>query len=419
MYRLIDRVLRRTVKHGDLTIRDPDGRPHRYGDGTGHPVVARITSRRWLGRLLRDPDLYLGEAYMHGALIIEEGDAQDLLELLVGNLRAGRMPAPVRLATGLRRLTRRLWQMNTRTRARRNVEHHYDVDRRFYRLFLDPDLQYSCAYFERDDMELAEAQLAKKRHLAAKLAIEPGMRVLDIGCGFGGMALYLAEMTGAEVLGVTLSREQFEVATARAERAGLAGKVRFEMTDYRDIKGTFDRIVSVGMFEHVGVGYYPAFFDKVRDLLKPDGVAVLHSINRADGPGVTSRFITRHIFPGGYIPAMSEVLPAIERAGLTVSDVEILRLHYAKTLRHWRQRFATNREQAQALTDEVFVRKWEFYLASAETAFRVGEMNNFQIQMLRDQAALPLTRDYIREAEERLRARERDSRHLKSVRTGR
>ena len=419
MYRLIDRVLRRVVRHGDLTIYDPDGRRHRYGDGTGRPVVARLTSRQWLGRLLRDPDLYLGEAYMHGALIVEKGDIQQFLELLMSNLRAGRMAAPGRLASALRRLTRRLWQMNSRRRARRNVAHHYDVDRRFYRLFLDPDLQYSCAYFERDDIGLADAQLAKKRHLAAKLAIEPGMRVLDIGCGFGGLALYLAGMTGAEVLGVTLSREQFEVATARAERAGLAGKVRFEMTDYRDIEGSFDRIVSVGMFEHVGVGYYPAFFDKVRDLLARDGVAVLHSINRVDGPGVTSRFIARHIFPGGYIPAMSEVLPVIERAGLTVSDVEILRLHYAKTLRHWRHRFASNREQAQALTDEVFVRKWEFYLAAAETAFRVGEMNNFQIQMLRDQAALPLTRDYIRDAEERLKARESQSRHLRSVRTGR
>ncbi len=415
MFAILQRALRKVVRTGNLVAVSPSGTPVRVGDGNGEEVRFRITSQAWAARIVLHPDLYLGEAWMEGGLVMERGTIYDLLLLLMKNVRNGHMTAGVRIPALLRRIGRRLQQLNRRARARRNVAHHYDLDGRLYDLFLDRDLQYSCAYFETPDASLREAQLAKKRHLAAKLLVRPGMRVLDIGCGWGGLALYLAEVCGARVTGVTLSAEQHEVARSRARQRGLEERVEFLLKDYRDVEGTFDRIVSVGMFEHVGIGHYPEFFAKVRDLLAADGVALLHSINRSDGPGVTSAWIDRYIFPGGYIPAMSEVLPAIEREGLIVSDIEILRLHYAETLREWRRRFVSQWDRAKALYDERFCRMWEFYLAGSEVMFRTGFMNNFQIQMVKDQMAVPLTRDYIGEEEERLRRIDSARRHLSSV----
>ena len=303
---------------------------------------------------------------------------------------------------GLRYAFRRLYQVNTAARARRNVQHHYDLSGELYRLFLDEDMQYSCAYFERPDMTLEEAQLAKKRHIASKLRVKPGHNVLDIGSGWGGLGLYLAKSFEADVLGVTLSTEQHAVATERARAEGLEDHVHFEIRDYRHLSERFDRIVSVGMFEHVGVNHYRTFFDKCATLLKPDGVMVLHSIGRFGPPAVTSAFIRKHIFPGGYIPALSEVFPAIEKSGLMVGDVEILRLHYADTLKHWRERFMANRERAKEIYDERFCRMWEFYLSGAEAAFRWQDMMVFQIQLMRRNDTLPLTRGYMEKCEKAL-----------------
>jgi cyclopropane-fatty-acyl-phospholipid synthase len=312
-------------------------------------------------------------------------------------------------------MMRRIDQHNTLMRSRGNVAHHYDLSGKLYDLFLDVDRQYSCAYFEKPDATLEQAQLAKKRHIVAKLGIKPGMRVLDIGCGWGGLALYIAELTGADVTGVTLSAEQHALANERASQRGLSDRVRFQLKDYRHLDQTFDRIVSVGMFEHVGVGHFKEFFGKVRSLLTEDGVALLHSINRSDGPGATSAWIKKYIFPGGYIPSLSEVMPHIETEKLYVSDIEILRLHYAQTLRHWSDRFAANRDRARELYDERFCRMWEFYLSGSELAFRFGGMNNFQIQMVRNQHVLPLTRDYIAAEESRLKKLEAGNRHLRMV----
>jgi len=301
-------------------------------------------------------------------------------------------------------LYRRLEQFNPRMRSRRNVAHHYDLDGRLYSLFLDADRQYSCAYFEHPGQSLDDAQLAKKRHLGAKLLLKPGQRVLDIGCGWGGLALYLAEMAGAKVVGVTLSQEQLGIARSRATEKNLADAVEFRLQDYRDVEQGFDRIVSVGMFEHVGVVHYDTFFRKCAEVLNDDGVIVLHSIGRSEGPGTTNPWIAKYIFPGGYIPALSEVLPAIERAGLLVDDIEVLRLHYAETLKAWRERFLAHRDDVERIYDPRFVRMWEFYLASSEMAFRQQAMMVFQIQLTKRQGVVPITRDYIAQEEARLRA---------------
>ncbi|MGA7268784.1 MAG: cyclopropane-fatty-acyl-phospholipid synthase family protein, partial [Aestuariivirga sp.] len=290
-----------------------------------------------------------------------------------------------------------------------------DLSGALYDLFLDRDRQYSCAYFEGPEASLEDAQLAKKRHLAAKLMIKPGMKVLDIGSGWGGLGLYLAETCGAEVTGVTLSEEQHKLSNERAEQRGIADRVKFHLKDYRHLDQRFDRIVSVGMFEHVGVGHFAEYFGKIRSLLADDGAAVVHSINRSDGPGATSAWVKKYIFPGGYIPALSEVVPQIEGAGLYITDIEILRLHYAETLREWAHRFADHRDRARDIYDERFCRMWEFYLAASECAFRFGGMNNFQIQFCRNQHALPLTRNYMIKEEERLRAIDSKRRRLKSI----
>jgi len=391
--------LRQVIREGDLCVALPGGEELRLGDGSGLPVAVRITSRRWALRIATNPSMALGEAYMEGGLVMEEGQIHDLVDLIGRNARY----RPLKRAGALARwwLDRRL-QANARAAARRNVAHHYDLSVDFYRRFLDRDLQYSCAYFERPDMSLEEAQIAKKQHLAAKLLLQRGQKVLDIGCGWGGLGLSLAQAADVEVEGVTLSTEQLATARWRAEASGLADRARFSLTDYRDVQGPYDRIVSVGMFEHVGRPNYQTYFDQVAKLLDEDGVAVIHSIGRADGPAFTQPWIARYIFPGGYIPALSEVLPCVERAGLIVADLEILRLHYAETLRCWRARFTARRAEIAELYDERFCRMWEFYLSISELAFRYRGHMVFQLQLAKRVDAAPITRDYMAKADPRL-----------------
>lgn len=415
MYGLLDRAFKTVVTRGTLRVTGPDGQTRSYGDGTGTPVHIKIATGEAARKLAFDADLYLGECYMEGSIDVVDCTAYDVLALLMSNVENARMPAAARLMYGLRRFKKRIDQYNPVGKAKDNVAHHYDLSGALYDLFLDRDRQYSCAYFEGPDASLEDAQLAKKRHLAAKLMIKPGMKVLDIGSGWGGLGLYLAETCGAEVTGVTLSEEQHKVSNERAQQRGIADRVKFHLKDYRHLDQRYDRIVSVGMFEHVGVGHFPEFFAKVKSLLADHGVAALHSINRSDGPGATSAWVKKYIFPGGYIPALSEVVPQIERAGLYITDIEILRLHYAETLREWGRRFADHRDRAKEIYDERFCRMWEFYLAASECAFRFGGMNNFQIQFCRNQHVLPLTRNYMIEEEERLRAIDSKRQRLKSI----
>ncbi|MBI5132091.1 MAG: class I SAM-dependent methyltransferase [Rhodopseudomonas palustris] len=404
MDRLLRLLLSQFIKRGTVTFTTASGLTFTCGDGTGPPVHARFTSKDAQRRLLRDPELALGEIYMDGDLAMQRGSIADLLAVAMDQPEW--TPRWARPHGWLRYLTRSAKQFNPRPRSRHNVAHHYDLDGRLYALFLDADKQYSCAYFEGPDASLDDAQLAKKRHVAAKLLIEPGQRVLDIGSGWGGLGLYLAETCGADVTGVTLSREQLQVANSRAAERGLSSSARFLLEDYRDVPGPFDRIVSVGMFEHVGVTHYDTFFRRCADLLEDDGVMLLHSIGRSEGPGFTNPWIAKYIFPGGYLPALSEVLPAIERAGLLVCDIEILRLHYAETLKAWRERFLARREEAERLYDARFVRMWEFYLAASEMSFRKQNTMVFQIQLTKRQGIVPITRDYIMREEQRLRVAE-------------
>ncbi|MGE0565793.1 MAG: class I SAM-dependent methyltransferase [Pseudolabrys sp.] len=401
MDRLLQFLFRGFIRRGNFQLTTSRGTTFTLGDGTGERVAVRFTSRAAEWALLLDPELKLGEIYTDGDFVVERGTIADVLAIALGQpLEAPNWARPQWL---LRFINRRLQQFNPRKRSRRNVAHHYDLDGRLYALFLDADRQYSCAYFESPDDTLDDAQLAKKRHLAAKLLIEPDHRLLDIGSGWGGLGLYLAEIAGGKVTGVTLSKEQLGVANHRAAEKNLSERATFRLQDYRDVEGPFDRIVSVGMFEHVGVGHYDTFFEKCAELLDDRGVMVLHSIGRSEGPGITNPWIAKYIFPGGYIPALSEVLPAIERAGLLVTDIEILRLHYAETLRHWRERFLAHREDVLKIYDARFVRMWEFYLAASEMAFRKQAMMNFQIQITKRQGIVPTTRDYILHAERRLR----------------
>jgi cyclopropane-fatty-acyl-phospholipid synthase len=406
MDRLLELVLASIVRTGSLRVTTARGRSFTLGDGTGKPAAVRFNASWALLGVLLDPELRLGEAYMDGTLVVEDGTLADFLAIAMSQNGAARSPPMAGPLFLVRFVRRRLQQLNRRGRARKNVAHHYDLDGRLYSLFLDADRQYSCGYFEDRDQSLDDAQLAKKRHLAAKLLVQPGHRVLDIGCGWGGLTLYLAEMYGAGVRGITLSQEQLALSRARAEEKSLDQAVDFRLEDYRDVVGRFDRIVSVGMFEHVGLGFYETYFRKCAALLADDGVMVLHSIGRSEGPGVTNPFIAKYIFPGGYIPALSEVMRAIERAGLLVTDVEILRLHYAETLKAWRERFLAHSEEVERLYDARFARMWEFYLASSEMAFRHQNMMVMQIQLTKVQGVVPVTRDYIGREEQRLRALE-------------
>jgi cyclopropane-fatty-acyl-phospholipid synthase len=410
MDRLLRAILQSSICAGTLRLTSASGASFTLGDGTGKPVAIRFKTHAAERGVLFDPELRFGEAYMDGSLAVEEGSIADVLAVIFRQRRDGKPPLFARPQWLIRYLYRRLLQFNPRPRARRNVAHHYDLDGQLYSLFLDADRQYSCAYFEAPNQSLDDAQLAKKRHLAAKLFLSSGESVLDIGCGWGGLGAYLADTAGAQVTGVTLSQEQYAAARTRAAERGLSQRTDFRLQDYRDVSGSFDRIVSVGMFEHVGVGHYNAFFRKCAALLNDDGVMVLHSIGRSEGPNVTNPWIAKYIFPGGYIPALSEVIPAVERSGLLVTDIEILRLHYAETLKNWRARFLAHREEVERIYDARFVRMWEFYLAASEMAFREQAMMVFQLQLAKRQGVVPMTRDYIVRETARLRAREHGQR---------
>jgi cyclopropane-fatty-acyl-phospholipid synthase len=399
---LLARVLARVVGEGQLTIIDATGRSHHLEGSRPGPSVTLRVHDRWTGiRLALRPRLALGEAYMDGKMTVEGGDIYDLLDLLGRNMTALEATPMVRWSYALQRWMRFLQQYNPVGRAQRNVAHHYDLKDQLYDFFLDRDRQYSCAYFKTGEEPLEQAQLHKKQHIAAKLLLQPGQKVLDIGSGWGGMGLFLSQQFGVDVTGVTLSKEQQAVSSRRALEGGVADRVRFKLLDYRNEPGRYDRIVSVGMFEHVGSAHYVEFFTKVKELLADDGVMLLHSIGRMEPPGGTNTWLRKYIFPGGYTPALSEVLSAIEKVGLWVTDMEILRLHYAETLRHWRHRFLANRERIKQVAgyDDRFCRMWEFYLAGCEISFRYMNQMVFQLQLAKKLDAVPRTRDYMLDAE--------------------
>ncbi len=405
--RLLQRALTPMVTTGALVVIAADGERLEFGDGAEPRATARFHDAAAQWAVLLDPDLKTGEMFTDGRLTIEQGTVYDFLALVLQNSLDAEDPWFIKLLDRWRMGLSRWRQRNLAGRSRRNVAHHYDLGDDLYALFLDPDWQYSCAYFEHPGQSLADAQLAKKRHVAAKLALRSGDRVLDIGCGWGGMACYLAETAQAgEVVGVTLSEEQIAAARERTAARGLDGRVSFQLQDYRAVQGRFDRIVSVGMFEHVGLAFYETFFKTCRRLLADDGVMLLHTIGTSDEPCLTNPWVTKHIFPGGHLPSLSDIVSAVERNGLTITDVEVLRLHYADTLRAWREAFMARRAQASALFDERFCRMWEFYLALSEAAFRHQDIVVFQLQIARRPTAAPLTRDYIAAAEAELRERE-------------
>ena len=412
----LSHMMKSFVRIGTLKIIDAQGKVHTFGGTPGPQVAMRLSDPSLYHKMFFNPELHTGEAYMDGRLSFEDSDLRDFLTLFsINRLALGSYP----LQKVLRRISRafkRFQQANPIGKAQRNVAHHYDIGNDFYRLFLDRGMHYSCAYFSGDDETLEQAQRNKLRLLASKLALKPGLRVLDIGCGWGELALYLAAMEDVEVLGVTLSSEQHQRASERAAELGVADRVRFELRDYRDVTERFDRIVSVGMFEHVGVHHYGEFFAKLNELMDDDGVTVLHSIGHMSPPGTASPWLRKYIFPGAYSPALSEVFTAVEQNSLWVTDLEFLRLHYAKTLREWTSRFESNRERIEAMFDARFCRMWEFYLISAEMMFRTGSQLVFQMQLARKRDAVPIVRDYITDLQREYRAREGEA--LPAARTG-
>jgi cyclopropane-fatty-acyl-phospholipid synthase len=408
---LLEKGLGSFIKTGALTVITAGGQRLEFGDGSGQRVVLRFLDRRAQLAFLLDPELCFGELFTDGRLLVEEGTIFDALNIFLREGLYAQSSVLSRLLDRIRFAKRKFEQRNSALTARRNVAHHYDIDEKLYALFLDEDWQYSCAYFENADATLEEAQRAKKRHIAAKLLVASGQNILDIGCGWGGLACYLAETAGAgHVTGISLSENQIASARARANERKLQKRVSFELQDYRDVQGQFDRIVSVGMFEHVGLGFYDKFFRACRDRLAEDGVMLLHTIGNMGPPSHTNPWIVKYIFPGGHIPSLSDIAPSIERAGLIITDLEVLRLHYASTLREWRRRFMRRRAEAAALYDERFCRMWEFYLSMAETAFLWENIAVFQIQLARRQTAVPLTRNYLVEAEGKLRKAEDETR---------
>jgi cyclopropane-fatty-acyl-phospholipid synthase len=406
--RLFDKAFQKLIKQGELIVTSASGKEYRYGSPYPgrDPVRVRFTDKSTPRKIVMSPSLGAGEAYMDGRLLMEQGDIYALLDLVTWNNRFESRPDQKNLESRTRLPGDPfgwLRTYNQERRSKKNVAHHYDLSARLYDLFLDVDRQYSCAYFTDADNTLEQAQLDKKAHIAAKLYLKPGLKVLDIGCGWGGMALYLHEKYGVEVLGITLSEEQIKIAQERAEKAGVADKVKFQLIDYRKVEGKFDRIVSVGMYEHVGPAHYRTFATKCRSLLTNDGVMLLHTIGRIGPPRPTDTWTTKYIFPGGYIPSMSEIARAAEATRLVQTDVETLRMHYGYTLLHWLRRTQANKDAIVAMYDERFYRMWEFYLAGSATGFFNGQMVNYQVQYVRDRTALPLTRDYMFEAEAKLR----------------
>lgn len=403
--RLFAGMLRRAVRKGSLRVCFASGAEETYGDGNAPCAAIRLQDRQAARAIYQDPALKFAEMYMDGRLIIEARELDAFLEIIKIN-GTKNFATPPAIVLTLWRVVARFWRRRVaRETAERNVAHHYDLDERLFRLFLDDDLQYSCAYFEHPGMSLEEAQIAKKCHIAAKMLLAPGQHVLDIGCGWGGTALFLAQNLNVQVTGITLSTGQQRLAQQRAQELGLSGSVNFELCDYRKVEGAFDRLVSIGMFEHVGPQNFLSYFSAASRLMKDDGVFVLHSIGRAKPNLSDPPFIEKYIFPNGHIPALSETLRAIERSGLLVKDIEILTYHYADTLRHWRERFHANRDKVLALYDARFFRMWELYLATSEMSFRHGKLFNFQIQMVKKQSTSRPTRNYMREAEETLRKR--------------
>ncbi len=402
---LLDKFVGNLFKRGEMTMIFADGTSKTFGtpDPAIRPVTIRMADKGVMRFIARNPHLHAAEAYMDGRIVIEQGDVRDLVDLVRANGKWEEARVTLRgtFASLVKdRIKGAIQGFNTLGRARANVAHHYDLNDRLYDLFLDADRQYSCAYFTDPANSLDQAQADKKAHIAAKLHLKPGQKVLDIGCGWGGMALYLNRACDVDVLGITLSEEQLKVARARAEAA--ADRVKFELIDYRAVTGRFDRIVSIGMFEHVGVPHYEAYFLKCRELLAEDGVMLLHTIGRLGGPGKTDAFTLKYIFPGGYNPALSQIVSTSEKVRMIVTDIEPLRLHYGLTLDHWYDRVMAARDAIVALYDERFFRMWTFYLAGARAAFVHGNLCNFQIQYVRERNALPITRDYMRAVEERL-----------------
>lgn len=419
---LLDKFLSKAIKRGQLIVTDYDGQEYTYGPsdseypvvegGRPGPVRIRLTDKKASKHIARYPQMGAGEAFMWGWLVIEEPhDLRDMILLVTMNTkRLGqkslRAQGPMR--TAAQKLMAKVDGINLRASARKNAEHTYNLTRQLYERFLDEDRQYTMAYYREDDpaaTSLEQAQMDKKAHLAAKMCLKPGMKVLDIGCGWGGFALYLNKMYGVEVLGVALAPDQIAFATERAEAEGVADKVKFELMDYRDVEGEFDRISSVGLLEHVGTIHYPQFFEHTHRLLKPDGVMISHCCGRAGPPGYTDAWTRKYIFPGGYIPALSELVTESEKNGWQVMDVEAMRFHYSYTLEEWYKRTVLHREEITEMYDEVFYRMWLFYLAGAEQSFRNGTMVNWQIQYVKDRSAIPMTREYIADESERLRAK--------------
>ena len=399
--RLLPRLFKKIIRRGRLTIIGPDGERHEAGPGGGPDVTIRILDPRLDWKIALDPELRAAEAYMDGTLQVEGGTIHDLMVLIFSNKREFDMQPGQIFWNGVARGLRRSMQHNPIARALANARSHYDISNELFSLFLDKDMQYSCGYFPTGRETLEDAQTKKKRRIAAKLFLQPGQSVLDIGCGWGGLALYLASVADVRVVGVTLSQEQHKVAQARAQAAGLADRVEFRLADYRTISDKFDRIVSVGMLEHVGVSHLREYFLRVRDLLGPNGVALVHSISTKSPPGITSSFLRKYIFPGGYAPSLSETFANIERTGLWTTDVEIWRVHYARTLEEWRRRFLEARDAGKLppACDERFQRMWEFYLSACQCVFDYGSSHVFQIQLARQRDGVPLHRGYIAERE--------------------
>ena len=405
----LSHMMKSFVRVGTLTVIDAAGKAHVFAGEPGPNVTMRLSDKSLYRKLVFNPELNAGEAYMDGRMTFENSTLRDFLTLIsINRISLGSYPIQ-KVLRAVSRALKRFQQANPVGKAQKNVAHHYDLGNDFYRLFLDEGMQYSCAYFENEDDTLEQAQRNKLRLLAAKLKLSPGQRILDIGCSWGELALYLAALCDVEVVGVTLSKAQYEKAHSRAQDAGVSGRVRFELKDYREVGGRFDRIVSVGMFEHVGVHHYGEFFAKINELMDDDGIALIHSIGHMSPPGTASPWLRKYIFPGAYSPALSEVFDVVEQNSLWVTDLELLRLHYAETLAHWVRRFEANRDKIEAMYDARFARMWEFYLISAEIMFRTGSQLVFHMQLARKRDAVPILRDYITDAQRACRELEAET----------